>query len=142
MSLNKPMTNSMKSKKQLNPINMPFQKLPAGEEPITDAQLQTKGSGYASVKQLTFLKNNYQMNPPRINQITGHVRAGAMMSNKMINCKPNYTNDLYNPSVLRRPRQPNALAYRPFPNQFANEKPPPTNTNPRFNGINGSSMSV
>ena len=141
MSLNKAMTNSMMSKKQLNPINSPFPKLPRGQSPVNDAELHTRGSGYSNVQQLNFLGNDYQKNPPRINQISGHVRAGAMMSNKMINCKPNYTNDLYNPAVLRRPRQPNALAYRPFPSQFANEKPPPTNTNPRFNGINGNSMS-
>lgn len=141
MSFNKAMTNSMMSKKQLNPINSPFPKLPIGQSPITDAELSTKGAGFSNVQQLNFLGNDYQKNPPRINQISGHVRAGAMMSNKMINCKPNYTNDLYNPAVLRRPRQNDALAYRPFPSQFANEKPPPTNTNPRFNGINGNSMS-
>ena len=131
----------MLSKKQLNPINMPFQKLPAGQEPITDAELQTRGSGYSNVKQLNFLGNNYQMYPKTTNQISGHVRAGAMMSNKMISCKEPYTNALYNPSVLRRPDQNDALAYRPFKSQFAFEQPPKTNTNSRFDGINGSSMS-
>jgi hypothetical protein len=142
MSLNKPMTNSMMSKKQLNAINTPFTLLPPGEEPITDAQLHTRGSGYASVKQLNFLENNYQMNPKRINQISGHVQAGTIMTNKMINCKEPYTNQVSNPSVLRRPPQNSALAYRPFKGQFAFEMPPPTNTDSRFNGINGSSMSV
>ena len=65
MSLNKPMTNSMKSKKQLNAINQPFKLLPPGEKPITDAELATSGAGYPSVKQLNFLGNNYQMTPPR-----------------------------------------------------------------------------
>jgi len=142
MSLNKPMTNSMKSKKQLNAINQPFKLLPPGEKPINDAELATQGSGYASVKQLNFLGNNYQKTPPRINQISGNVQAGTIMTNKMINCREPYTNDLFNPRVLRRPPQNSALAMRPFPSQFAFEKPPPTNINPRFNGINGNSMSV
>ena len=132
----------MKSKKQLNAINQPFKLLPPGEKPINDAELATRGAGYASVKQLNFLGNNYQMTPPRINQISGNVQAGTIMTNKMINCREPYTNDLFNPRVLRRPPQNSALAMRPFPSQFAFEKPPPTNTNPRFNGINGNSMSV
>lgn len=94
-------------------INQGWTTLPSGRiNQINDARLHTTGSDrYLETGDLVYKNSGFQLRPPRPNIM--RTATNTNLDTRMINCKPLFRNDLYDPRVISNPPLRTSVAYAP-----------------------------